>query len=159
MCTHDFCLIIESANHNRTHTLTCFLLFCFIHSSDDYLTLIGKLPFEYQKIAKNLTFFLKIAKNFNFFEKNCHWQFFWKNENFWQFFWKNVKFLAIFWQSNGNVLSTDVLIWENNLFYVSNSHDFEYIYWHLMLYCAIISKKCNRVFMLCLDLCWSHIMQ
>ena len=48
----------------------------------------GKLPFECQKIAKNLTFFFnwqklsfffkKIDKNCHFFQQNCQWQFCWK---------------------------------------------------------------------------------
>ena len=41
-----------------------------------------KLPFDYQKISKNLTFKKKISKIFHFS--------------------KNVKFLELFWQSNGN---------------------------------------------------------
>ena len=51
----------------------------------------GKLPFDCQKIDKNLTFKKKIAKIFNFFQKIA-------NGNF----LKKLKFLAIFWQSNGN---------------------------------------------------------
>ena len=47
----------------------------------------GKMPFEYYKIAKNLTYFSKkLLKNFHFFQKNYQWQFFF-NENFWQFFY------------------------------------------------------------------------
>ena len=49
----------------------------------------GKLPFDCQKIAKNLTFL----------KKNCQNCIFLKIQ-FWQL--KKVKFLAIFWHLNGN---------------------------------------------------------
>ena len=63
----------------------------------------GKLPFDCQKIAKNLTFFQKKnAKNYFFSKKLPMAIFLKKVKNFGHFFWKNVKFLAIFWQSNGN---------------------------------------------------------
>ena len=61
----------------------------------------GKLPYDCQKIAKNLTFFL-ITKIVIFFNKIAIGNFIEINDNFCQFFWKNVKFLAIFWQSYGN---------------------------------------------------------
>ena len=38
----------------------------------------GKLTFDCQKIAKNLTFKKKNCQKFSFFQKNCQWQFFWK---------------------------------------------------------------------------------
>ena len=47
----------------------------------------GKLPFDCQKIAKNLTLFQKkLPKLFIFFKKIANGNFFEKNENFWQFF-------------------------------------------------------------------------
>jgi len=69
----------------------------------------GKLPYDCQKIAKNLTFEKKIAKFFYFFQKNCQWQ----------FFWKKWKFLAIFWQSNGNFPEGQLLLtdWLNVVFF------------------------------------------
>ena len=48
----------------------------------------GKLPFECQKIAKNLTFFFfKLPKNFIFFQKKLPMAIFLKKmSSFWQFF-------------------------------------------------------------------------
>ena len=62
--------------------IECIVLFCFLwqqHHCVDCDTEInhltspsGKLPFECQKIAKNLTFFSKqIDRNCNFFHQNC----------------------------------------------------------------------------------------
>ena len=66
----------------------------------------GKLPFDCQKIAKNLTFFQKkLPKIFIFFKKIANGNFFFFNENFWQFFWKKCKifgnFLTFKWQFSG----------------------------------------------------------
>ena len=68
----------------------------------------GKLPIEWQKIAKNLTFFFLIDKNCHFFQQNCHWQFCWKIWQFLSIKKKKVKFLAIFWHSSGNFLEGQV---------------------------------------------------
>ena len=64
----------------------------------------GKLPFDCQKIAKNLTFFQKKknCQKFSFFSKKLPLAIFLKKKMAFFFFWKNVKFLAIFWQSNVN---------------------------------------------------------
>ena len=67
----------------------------------------GKLTFDCQKIAKNLTFFSKkMPQIFIFFKKIAIGNFFEKNENFWQFFLKKCQVLgnffdrqmAIFWR-------------------------------------------------------------
>ena len=63
----------------------------------------GKLPFDCQKIAKNLTFFQKkIAKNFHFFKKIAIGNFVDKNDNFCQFFWKKCQVFGNFLHLNGN---------------------------------------------------------
>ena len=65
----------------------------------------GKLPFECQKIAKNLIYFFKknLQKFSFFFKKNCHWQ----------FFLKKWKFLTIFLkkcQVFGNLFNSEMAI-------------------------------------------------
>ena len=69
----------------------------------------GKLPFDCQKIAKNLTFFPKNCQKFSFFSQKLPLAiFFEKNDNFWLFFWKSESFgnfLTVKWQfSGGSVL-------------------------------------------------------
>ena len=63
----------------------------------------GKLPFECQKITKNLTFLKKVDKNCHFFSTKLSMAILLKKWQFLSiFFFKNVKFLEIFWHSNGN---------------------------------------------------------
>ena len=56
----------------------------------------GKLPFDCQKIAKNLTFFSKNFTKIVIFSTKLPMAILWKKYNFWELFWKNVKILAIF---------------------------------------------------------------
>ena len=58
-----------------------------------------KLPFECQKIAKNLTYFQKICQNFSFFFKKLPMAIFWKK---WIILAIFLKKMSSFWHSNCN---------------------------------------------------------
>ena len=62
----------------------------------------GKLPFDCQKIAKNLTVFSKNWQKLSFKKKNCRWQFFWKMTIFCNFLNICHGFGIFFLHSNGN---------------------------------------------------------
>ena len=59
---------------------------------DYYIWPSGKLPFDCQKIAKNLIFFPKNWQKLSFFPKNCQWQFFEKMKIFGNVFGKMSSF-------------------------------------------------------------------
>ena len=65
----------------------------------------GKLQFDCQKIAQNLTFFQKNWQKLSFFHQNCHWQFCWKKLKFLAFFLEKCQvlgnFLTFKWQFSG----------------------------------------------------------
>ena len=83
-------------------TYTCNVLSCMClmlnlnnpHSVENWPS--GKLPFECQKIAKNLTFCEKMLKIKIFSKKLPLAICFEKNEKLFQFFWKNCQALGNF---------------------------------------------------------------
>ena len=70
----------------EVHSLSC------ITQCDSWVWPSEKLPFDCQKIAKNLTFFQKNCQKFSFFSKKLTMA----------IFLEKWKFFKIFWQLNGN---------------------------------------------------------